>query len=248
MKAYAVTDIGRARRNNQDVTFASTEPVGLLPNLFLVADGMGGHQAGDFASRYLVDHLTEYIKHCGTGETVPALRGGIEAVNTELFRLSCEKEELAGMGTTLVAAVIENSTLYVANVGDSRLYVIERSGIRQITKDHSFVEEMVSKGQMDRGSREYLDHKNVLTKAVGIEATVKADFFEVPLERGDYVLLCSDGLTNMVDNSAIFRFVLLPGTLHMKAKTLVALANQNGGADNISVVLVDPQIREEEGR
>lgn len=248
MKAYAVTDIGRVRQNNQDVTFASTEPVGLLPNLFLVADGMGGHQAGDFASRYLVDHLTEYIKNCGTGEAVSALRGGIEKVNTELFRLSCEKEELSGMGTTLVAAVIENSTLYVANVGDSRLYVIERSGIRQITRDHSFVEEMVSKGQMNRGSREYLDHKNVLTKAVGIESTVKADFFEVPLERGDYVLLCSDGLTNMVDNSAIFRFVLLPGTLHMKVKTLVALANQNGGTDNISVVLVDPQIREEEGR
>ena len=209
---------------------------------------MGGHQAGDFASRYLVDHLTEYIKNCGTGEAISALRVGIEKVNTELFRLSCEKEELSGMGTTLVAAVIENSTLYVANVGDSRLYVIERSGIRQITRDHSFVEEMVSKGQMNRGSREYLDHKNVLTKAVGIESTVKADFFEVPLERGDYVLLCSDGLTNMVDNSAIFRFVLLPGTLHMKAKTLVALANQNGGTDNISVVLVDPQIREEEGR
>ena len=89
MKAYAVTDIGRVRRNNQDATFASTEPVGLLPNLFLVADGMGGHQAGDFASRYLVDHLTEYIKNCGTGEAISALRVGIEKVNTELFRLSC---------------------------------------------------------------------------------------------------------------------------------------------------------------
>ena len=151
MKAYALTDIGKTRKVNQDAQFASTEPVGELSNLFVVADGMGGHQAGDFASRYLIEHMPEYIKESGENEPVAALRKGIEAVNQELYSLSCEREELAGMGTTLVAASIQGNTLYVANVGDSRLYLIEREGIRQVTREHSYVEEMVSLRQMNRG-------------------------------------------------------------------------------------------------
>ena len=243
MKAYALTDIGKMRKVNQDAQFASTEPVGELSNLFVVADGMGGHQAGDFASRYLIEHMPEYIKESGENEPVAALRKGIEAVNQELYSLSCEREELAGMGTTLVAASIQGNTLYVANVGDSRLYRIERSGIHQITRDHSYVEAMVSLGQMSRGSREYETKKNIITRAVGIGGHVEPDFFEVSLNPGDYILLCSDGLTNMVDNSAIYRMVLLPGSLDTKARALTALANQNGGKDNIAVILIDPQIR-----
>lgn len=164
--------------------------------------------------------------------------------NDALFRMSCQKEELAGMGTTLVAASIQKNTLYVANVGDSRLYLIERTGIRQITRDHSYVEAMVSMGQMSRGSQEYENKKNIITRAVGIGCHVEPDFFEVPIKQGDYILLCSDGLTNMVDNMAIYRLVLLPGTLHMKARALAALANQNGGKDNIAVILIDPQLKE----
>lgn len=247
MKAYALTDIGRVRQINQDCQFASTEPIGPLSNLFVVADGMGGHKAGDFASRYLVGHLTEYIENSRDANTISALRNGIDAVNLELYELSREKEELSGMGTTLVAATIEDSTLYVANIGDSRLYLIERSGIHQITKDHSFVEEMVSKGQMDRGSDEYKAQKNIITRAIGIGRKVEVDFFEVPLHHGDQILLCSDGLSNMVDDSAIFRLALLPGPLKTKAKALIALANQNGGRDNIAVVLIDPQISEVNG-
>ena len=110
MKAYALTDIGKTRKVNQDAQFASTEPVGELSNLFVVADGMGGHQAGDFASRYLIEHMPEYIKESGENEPVAALRKGIEAVNQELYTLSCEREELAGMGTTLVAASIQGNT------------------------------------------------------------------------------------------------------------------------------------------
>ena len=221
MKAYALTDIGKTRKVNQDAQFASTEPVGELSNLFVVADGMGGHQAGDFASRYLIEHMPEYIKESGENEPVAALRKGIEAVNQELYSLSCEREELAGMGTTLVAASIQGNTLYVANVGA-----------------------MVSLGQMSRGSREYETKKNIITRAVGIGGHVEPDFFEVSLNPGDYILLCSDGLTNMVDNSAIYRMVLLPGTLDTKARALTALANQNGGKDNIAVILIDPQIKE----
>lgn len=244
MKAYALTDIGKVRKINQDAEFSSIEPVGELPNLFLVADGMGGHQAGDFASRYLAEHLPESIEASEQTEPVAILRDGIEKTNDALFRLACQKEELAGMGTTLVAATIQKDTLYVANVGDSRLYVIKRSGIHQITRDHSYVEAMVSMGQMSRGSQEYENKKNIITRAVGIGYHVEPDFFEIPIEPGDYILLCSDGLTNMVDNSAIYRLVLLPGTLHMKARALAALANQNGGKDNIAVILIDPQMKE----
>ena len=136
---------------------------------------------------------------------------------------------------------------FLANVGDSRLYLIEREGIRQITRDHSYVEEMVSLGQITRDSLEYKKQKNYITRAVGIAKTVEADFFEVGLKEGDYILLCSDGLSNMVDNSAMFRLVLLPGPLESKARALIALANQNGGKDNIAVVLVDPQISEVDG-
>lgn len=244
MKADALTDIGRVRQMNQDALYASTDPVGPLSNLFLVADGMGGHRAGDFASRYLVEHLPEYIKESTETGAVAALRSAIDRINGELFELASSREELSGMGTTLVAATVEGDTLYAANIGDSRLYLIEKGGIRQVTKDHSFVEEMVSIGQMERESKEYKQQKNIITRAVGIEKKVEADFFEVGLKQGDYLLLCSDGLSNMVDNSSLFRLVLFPGTLHMKAKSLVALANQNGGKDNIAVVLVEPEVSE----
>ena len=244
MKAYALTDIGRIRTINQDALFSSTEPVGPLPSLFIVADGMGGHKAGDFASRYLVEHLASCIRASRARGTAAVLREAIDAVNGELYRLACDREELSGMGTTLVAAVVEQDTLTVANVGDSRLYLIERSGIRQVTRDHSFVEEMVSRGQMKRESREYRNQKNIITRAVGIGSHVEADFFEIPLSPGSYILLCSDGLTNMVDNATIFRLVLLPGPLEERARALTREANQNGGRDNIAVVLVDPQISE----
>lgn len=247
MKAYALTDIGRVRQINQDSQFATVERIGPLSNLFLVADGMGGHKAGDYASKYAVEHLAEYIKNSRDLSAVSALRNGISKVNEELFNEASTREELAGMGTTLVAATVEDSTLYVANVGDSRLYLIEREGIKQITRDHSFVEEMVSLGQMNRESREYKVKKNIITRAVGISKSIDIDFFELSLKHGEYILLCSDGLTNMVDDSAICRLLLLPGTLKMKARALIALANQNGGKDNIAVVLVDPQISEVSG-
>ena len=189
MKACALTDIGRVRPVNQDCRFATTEPIGPLSNLFIVADGMGGHKAGDRASRLLIESLTSYIRNCSTRTPVEALNHGIAEANREIYEASLEHQELAGMGSTLVAATIEDSTLYVANVGDSRLYLIEREGIRQITRDHSYVEEMVSLGQITRDSLEYKKQKNYITRAVGIAKTVEADFFEVALKERVYVLL-----------------------------------------------------------
>lgn len=240
MKAYSLTDVGRVRAMNQDYIYSSPEAVGALPNLFLVADGMGGHKAGDFASRYMVENLVVYLNRTkGTG-VIGQLKSAIDHVNKGLYGESLNHEELNGMGCTLVAAVVEEDLLYVANVGDSRLYLIHGDLIHQVTRDHSYVEEMVALGQMDRGSQAYNRQKNIITRAMGISTAVDTDFFEVNLEAGDYFLLCSDGLSNMVDNREICRIVSGPGTLREKAEALIREANLRGGSDNIAVVLVDP--------
>ena len=244
MKACALTDTGRVRTANQDYVYASVEPVGSLPNLFVVADGMGGHQAGDYASRYIVENLVTYLQYTENSQIVPLLREGILKVNTQLYLESKQNPQLSVMGTTLVAAVADENTLYVANVGDSRLYLV-RDRIRQVTKDHSYVEELVSLGRLERGSKDYKDKKNIITRAVGTEDKLLVDFFEVGLEPGDFILMCSDGLSNMLEDVEMEEIVGSDLELEEKAEKLITVANDNGGKDNIAVVLVDPQIGRE---
>ena len=173
------------------------------------------------------------------------LKTGIGIVNGLLYEESLLREELKGMGCTLVAGVVEDNLLYVANVGDSRLYLIHNNTIRQITKDHSYVEEMVAMGQMRRGSADYNSRKNIITRAMGIGRDVEPDFFEVDLEEGDHILLCSDGLSNMVDDESMCRIITGEGSLKEKASRLIQEANRQGGIDNIAVVLVNPLGRED---
>jgi protein phosphatase len=239
-----MTDTGRVRSANQDYVFSSIEPVGVLPNLFLVADGMGGHQAGDYASRFITENLVAHFKMSKDTGTVGILKDGIEKVNKLLYQESKKKPELNGMGTTLVAAVVEDSTMYVANVGDSRLYLI-RNQLKQITRDHSYVEELVSLGQLERGSKDYREKKNIITRAVGTEDKLEIDFFEVSLEPGDYILLCSDGLSNMLEDAEIEEIICSELELPEKAEKLITVANDNGGKDNIAVVLMEPQLGRE---
>ena len=243
MQSYALTDVGRIRSINQDSVFSSPEAIGPLSNLFMVADGMGGHRAGDYASRFLVDHLTASIKDTKEEPVIKVLEEGIRTANSQLYIRSLNDPNLMGMGTTLVAAVIEQNTLYVANIGDSRLYLIGDE-IRQITRDHSYVEELVLLGQMERGSEDYLSKKNIITRAVGTDEHVEVDFFEVTLHEHDQILLCSDGLTNMVEESAMREVIRSDESLEVRAKKLIALANENGGRDNIAVILIDPGISE----
>lgn len=243
MISYARTDVGRARKMNQDYVFASSNPVGMLPNLFIVADGMGGHNAGDYASRFAVEHLVEIAGYSKVKDPVLFLRVAVEEVNQLLFEEASAKEELEGMGTTMVAAVICDNMMYVANVGDSRLYLL-RDELTQITRDHSLVEEMIAHGKMVRGSEAYKQQKNIITRALGILPTVDVDIFEIPLQECDYILMCSDGLTNMVDDEGISKILKTTDTLEEQTENLISLANENGGKDNIAVVLVEPQISE----
>ena len=246
MLAYALTDSGKVRKTNQDYIFFSQEPVGILDNLLLLADGMGGQRAGDFASRYVVENLQQYL---ATEELEPGisiteyLKNGISQVNAGLYMKAEQSEELQGTGTTLVVATIKDHILYVANIGDSRLYLI-RDNMEQVTKDHSYVEEMVAMGRMTRGSRDYQNKKNIITRAMGAGSMVSVDIFTRKVLPGDVLLLCSDGLTNMVDEMEIEYIIRSEGDLKKKAEDLIEAANRNGGKDNISVILAMPEKEE----
>lgn len=239
LKTFSITDIGRKRKLNQDYVFTSEEPVGNLPNLFLVADGMGGHNAGDYASKYTVETIVEEAAHSDEKNPVLILEKAIETANAHIREKADEDISLQGMGTTLVAATCMGKYLRVANVGDSRLYVIN-SEIKQITRDHSLVEEMVRMGGIDRAAARNHPDKNIITRAIGASQKVEVDFFTVELTEGDVILMCSDGLTNMLEDEKIR--MILDGQRDMveKAQELVKAANDNGGFDNISVILIEP--------
>ena len=237
MEAYALTDTGRVRTMNQDYIYSSPEKVGSLPNLFLVADGMGGHRAGDYASRFAVENLVIYINRAGDGSPVMQLKKGIETVNGMLYEESLKREELKGMGCTLVAGVVEDNILYVANVGDSRLYLIHGDSIRQVTRDHSYVEEMRRRGKITEADARTHPQKNLITRAVGVEPYVEGDLFEVRLTEKDMLLLCSDGLTGMTEDSRIAEVLSNAPTLELAGDALLQLALDGGGRDNITVAL-----------
>ena len=239
LKSYAITDIGRKRQLNQDFIYLSETPVGNLPNLFIVADGMGGHKAGDYASRYAVETVVEAIGISFEKNPIRILGGAIEKANTLIRQRAREDIAYNGMGTTMVAATCMGRYLEVANVGDSRLYVINDK-IEQITRDHSLVEEMVRMGGIDKASAKNHPDKNIITRAIGARNYIEVDFFNVELQAGDIVLLCSDGLTNMVDDEVIHQILTEDGSIRDRAEKLVETANQNGGKDNISVIVIEP--------
>jgi protein phosphatase len=240
LESFAITDIGSRREVNQDYVYCNDDAVGLLPNLYIVADGMGGHKAGDFASRYSVSEFEKELKEQNARTIIGSMEGAVRLVNERLLKEAAAEPDYEGMGTTFVAACIVQENLYILNIGDSRLYLINEKGtIRQITPDHSLVEEKILRGEIERKDAKNHPEKNVITRALGAAEQVIPDFFEVELSAGDYVLLCSDGLTNMVEDLILKETVLNPETsLKEKAETLVKLANENGGRDNISLVLV----------
>ena len=244
MKAFALTDVGQRRKINQDCVYASVAPVGNLPNLFIVADGMGGHRAGDFASRFAVNAVRESIGASQETNPIKLIRDAIELANRGILRESDEHEEMRGMGTTIVVTTIIDRYAYTANVGDSRLYLLGDS-LKQITKDHSLVEEMVRLGEITEAEARNHPDKNIITRAVGATPYVDIDFFDYKVEPGGMILMCSDGLSNMVEDEDIRRILRRTDPIEDKARVLVETANENGGKDNIAVILVEPDSDEE---
>jgi len=235
MKVFSATDIGQKRTMNQDFVFASASPVGNLPNLFVVADGMGGHNAGDFASRYGVSVLVESVKRDTNFNPVRIIRHGIEAANSQIFEQAKRDISMEGMGTTMVVATVVGNYAYVANVGDSRLYLAADGTFDQVTQDHSLIAEMVRLGELTPEQARNHPDKNIITRAVGTQDTVKIDFFDIQLEEGNQLVMCSDGLSN----EEIFELICREDG-EDKAKRLIDKANANGGRDNIAVIVVEP--------
>ena len=242
VEAYSTTDKGRVRQLNQDFVFSSTKPIGNMPNLFIVADGMGGHNAGDYASKCTTETMVNEIRNSFEKSPTKIVKKAIAVANERVRRDAAADENLYGMGTTLVVATVAGRYLQVANVGDSRLYIIGREGIRQVTRDHSLVEEMVRLGGIAKEDARKHPDKNIITRAIGAREEVEPDFFTEELQAGDVILMCSDGLSNMVEDKEIERIVRDPGLeeLVQKGDRLIKTANQNGGRDNIAVVLVRP--------
>ena len=246
IKASALTDKGVVRSMNQDQVFSTTEPVGILPNLFIVADGMGGHKAGDLASLEAVRFFVRDIREHSTqaDDVVLLMKTTLERTNKYVYYMAQESPDYRGTGTTFVAATPIGRKLYCLNVGDSRLYVVNRAGVSpvkltKVTEDHSIVEMLVKRGMITEEEARNHPQKNMITRAIGIDERVEIDDFAVDTADLTQIMLCSDGLTNMVEDREILGLLTSGRKTDEKCRDLVDAANANGGKDNVSVIVID---------
>lgn len=239
MRAFSRTDTGRRREMNQDYMYTSELPVGNLPNLYVLADGMGGHNAGDYASRYAVETIVQSVQGSRDTSPVMILREAIWKANQAVVEKSRMDIDLEGMGTTVVAATVDGRELCVANVGDSRLYIAGEY-FEQITKDHSYVQEMVRRGELRAEIARIHPDRNIITRAVGGGLDIEVDFFEAELAENDRILMCSDGLTDMLEDREIFDIIKTGVNSADIVEMLIGQANRYGGNDNITVILTEP--------
>lgn len=240
MRIGCMTDRGRRRPTNEDSVRACEDL-----SFFMLADGVGGNRSGEIASQSALDALEKFVRHNppewlgSRDEVFRYFRAAVNYVNQFIIKLSEAKPQYAGMATTLAFAYIRNNELYVANVGDSRVYLAHGDMIQQITDDHTYVNDLVKMGAITKDEAHLHARKNVITRAIGANANNEPDCFSVPLERGDRVLLCSDGLYDEVDDDTILAALTRFDDMMICAEDLIAMANDNGGNDNISVICVD---------
>lgn len=239
------TDIGMKRKTNQDSICLSPEN-----KFFAVADGMGGHNGGDIASQMSVKLLPEYISDNNAVEKSQLLQDSFQFVNNAIFQKSIESTDLKGMGTTLSAIMFSGATLNIANIGDSRTYLVAKNKIYQLSRDHSLVQQKLDIGIYNRQAAAKDSQKNVLIRTVGFEENVEADVFSYKVCKNDIFLICSDGLHGKVSDQDILFIInkhisspvnATQSSLDDAAKELIAQANTNGGQDNISVILTIAQ-------
>ncbi|WP_246940074.1 Stp1/IreP family PP2C-type Ser/Thr phosphatase [Bacillus pinisoli] len=241
MKTFFLSDRGKVRQHNEDnggVFYNGANQV-----LAVVADGMGGHQAGDVASKMATELIQKYWEDTTSIQTPEEaekwLKSHIILVNEQLFQHSKAHPECEGMGTTLVVAVISDEFITIAHIGDSRCYTVENKSIQLSTEDHSLVNELVRSGQISREDAEFHPRKNVLLRALGTDLHAQIDVKTVSNDTLTYLLLCSDGLSNKVTCDEILEGIVKDVPIDEKGSTLVSLANQNGGEDNITLILID---------
>ena len=225
----ALTDIGRVRTHNEDSVLAQ-------PPLFVVADGLGGHEAGEVASSIAVETLRD---HAPRRPDAKALGRAFKAANREVIRSAREGFGKAGMGTTMTAAIVEGTRIAIAHVGDSRAYLMHDGALRRLSEDHSMVADLIRRGQLTEAEARYHPNRSVITRALGTDPNMLADTYEIEASPGDRLLLCSDGLTGMLEDGMICEILEQYPTPDVAARILVDSANDAGGHDNISVIVVD---------
>ena len=237
IKAYAKTDIGKMREMNQDYFYVSNNEL----QLYILADGMGGYQGGEIASKLAVISVKNYIEN-NFNETpkdkenlLKLISSSIEYANMVVYERAKE-DNLEGMGTTLEVCLIYNNKVYIGHIGDSRIYRIRKEFIRKLTQDHSYVQKLVKDGTITKEEAEHHPKKNMLMKALGCNAYVEPDVMMKIFQKEDILVICSDGLTNMVKQEDIYNIVIK--NIDTAAENLINLANENGGYDNITVVLI----------
>ena len=231
MKVYAITDIGRMRPINEDSYYAPQEG----ERFCAVADGMGGHNAGEVASAMAIQVFSEEMRKTGD-ITAGALHTAVARANEAVYRKALENAGMSGMGTTFSALAEQGETAYLAHVGDSRIYLVRRGAILQLTTDHTLVEEMVQKGLITPREARVHPKRNIITRALGTEESVQIDIVQMGTRPGDAFFLCSDGMTNYVDEREILRTAMSEREWPEKLKHLVSIALENGGADNITAL------------
>ena len=240
LRSGSATDVGRVRVVNQDMPL-------VRPNLYAVADGMGGHAGGEVAARVAVEALEHAFDRA---RTVDGLRDAFSQANAAIWQESQAKPDLRGMGTTLTAIALVggmdgHDVLALANVGDSRAYVLSGDSLTQVTDDHSLAEERMRHGEMTEAEAAVHPQRHILTRALGVSSEVETDMWELHLRSGDRVLLCSDGLTNEVGMDEMTDVLVALSDPEAAARRLVEVANEHGGSDNITVIVVDVQVGED---
>lgn len=236
MKISSATSVGKVRPVNEDAFFVSPpDESGSL--LAVVADGMGGHNAGEIASSEAINVIKDVVLD-NEHNAKEMLTQAINSANSTVYNMSLDKQALFGMGTTITACVIEKDKVTAAQVGDSRLYLIRDDMIIQITKDHSLVEMLIENGSITKEDAKHHPQKNVITRAIGTDKEVSADIYEFSICEGDIILLCSDGLVNMVEDEKILSVITRTKSFEETADKLVCEAENAGGSDNITVILI----------
>lgn len=242
IETFGLSDVGCIRELNEDCFCIHGFEDGNERGFCILADGMGGHNAGEVASQSAVKFIAERLKgvlDAPADAEIPAeLTDAIERANDKVYRMSAESTAHSGMGTTVVAAYIDGGAVYVANVGDSRAYVVKSDGMDQITTDHSVVEELVKSGTITHEEARVHPQRNIITRAVGTEPSIRTDVFECECSSGDVLLLCSDGLSTMLKDDEIEAIIKREETLEKTVCNLVDAAKERGGLDNITVICI----------
>ena len=240
IKAYAKSDVGKVREMNQDYYYISNSLDEV--QLYILADGMGGYNGGEIASKIAVETAKNYIENNfkeiekDRDSIIQLLGSSMEYANMVVYEKSQEKPELHGMGTTLEICLIYNNKVYIGHIGDSRIYRIRKEFIRKLTQDHSYVQKLVKEGKITKEQAEVHPQKNMLTRALGCNAFVEPDVMVKGFLKDDILVMCSDGLTNMVKTDIIYQEA--SKNIEQAPKELVRIANENGGKDNVTVVII----------